>query len=210
MVFQVDFTEWEQYTSIIENTRIELPRVQRVFLQELGEELTVVVSESALTRVTPGQRFPLSVSGAYAGSFDFMMFDDPEGLPSMLFGMLQGSEKLEIYWRAIELGTQPNPRVPTVNLMQWALAKFGDGQLGRAVATAIRRRGVRGQFFMSQFFVLDSALNAIDFTPRTRAIIDSAMLNFVDRFETIVIQGRTRQIIRNKLGQFTPAQVVIA
>ena len=73
MVFQIDFTEWEQYTSIIENTRVELPRIQRVFLEELGQELVIVVSESALTRVAPGQRLPLSVSGEYAGSFDFMV-----------------------------------------------------------------------------------------------------------------------------------------
>ncbi len=209
MVFHVDFTEWDEYTAVIQNTIVELPRIQRVFLEDVGQELTLIVAESALTRVAPGHRMPLSVSGAYAGSFDFMVFDDPAGTPSMIFGMLRGTERLAIYWKAIEAGTVPNPLVPTQNIMAWALAKFGDGNLGRAVAASIRRRGVQGQFFMSQFFVLDNALNAIEFTPRTRDIIDGAMLNFVDRFEEIVIRGRTRRIVRNPLGQFTSAQISV-
>ena len=209
MVFQVDFTEWAEYTSVIQNTIVELPRVQKVFLEDVGTELTLIVAESALTRVASGHRMPLSVSGAYAGSFDYMLFDDPAGMPSMIFGMLRGAERLAIYWKAIEVGTVPNPFVPTLNIMAWAITKFGDGNLGRAVASSIRRRGVQGQFFMSQFFVLDTALNAIGFTPRTRDIIDGAMLNFVDRFEEIVIRGRTRRIIRNPLGQFTSAQVSV-
>ncbi len=209
MVFQVDFTEWSEYTAVIQNTIVELPRIQRVFLEDVGQELTLIVAESALTRVASGHRMPLSVSGAYAGSFNYMVFDDPAGMPSMLFGMLRGTERLAIYWKAIEVGTVPNPLVPTQNILAWALAKFGDGNLGRAVAASIRRRGVQGQFFMSQFFVLDNALNAIEFTPRTRDIVDGAMLTFVDRFEEIVIRGRTRRIVRNPLGQFTSAQISV-
>jgi len=61
--FTIDFSEWAEYEPMIRNARIETPRLQRQFLEQVGTNLIAAIRGMLDTFVGPGRSQPMTSAG---------------------------------------------------------------------------------------------------------------------------------------------------
>tara|TARA_Y100000310_G_scaffold345002_1_gene461084 strand:- start:2223 stop:2837 length:615 start_codon:yes stop_codon:yes gene_type:complete len=194
-----DTSEWGEYADRIERLRLNLSNIIENFLESLGglftERLRSIVLEKGHLWTT-----------TYLQSLNHMVFD-VGGTPQLIVGLFpQGEEaaKLDIYWRVLEGGAEPNVRIPKDILLAWSMARFGNTRAGRWVVWKNRQEigGIAANPILSELFILNDDFRAIGLTGEGEQLFSEAFREMNIGFETFMRQGRQTIVRRDVLGRF--------
>jgi hypothetical protein len=177
--FTFDISEWAEYPQIIGEIENELPSIQEEILEDFASSLRTELISSYMSNTYAGRQRPPVASGTWGDSLSFDVIPGDDGNPSLIFGHLnpvgEGADRLPIYWRVMEQGARPNPRVPKAAIIEWAGEKLGNPKLGVLIASRIRKFTMLPQPILSEFLVLDSSLIVRGLTPPGMRLFTQAM-----------------------------------
>ena len=147
-----DFSEFSEYTSLMESMSSAFPEYMREFNQETAEDFYNASVDLATSHV---------YTGAYIRSLDYEIIEE-NGMPAFVLGHLtQENERLHIYWKVLETGAAPNPNLPRKILTAWGIAVTGSPTLGYnlGVANTEGRQGINPNPIMSHLFMFGGDLD---------------------------------------------------
>lgn len=208
---QVDFSEWHQFTQNMHEVIARFPELETRALRRIGERIVDEIQAEA--NIPRGGRTlePIDTM-TYVSSLSSTVAAAPNpGESRLIIGHLSpvGSEadRLPWYWRVLEHGAAPNPRVPAEALIAWSLRRFGDPSIGYAVASNIRTQGIDPQPILSLFFIFDANLEVLGATGRTNQIIETELREFMRGLSRIVLTkgsraGQSQIVRRGPSGRF--------
>ena len=186
-VWEINTAEWDVFADRLNVLRAELPSVQEGVLREIGDRLRSYLQGE----VIGGNHI---WTGTYLQSLDYFI-DEGTGTPQLVFGLFpQGeqADRLNIYFRGLEPGAQPNLMMgggaPKKALVAWSIAKFGSPEIGLAVAAKNRKGqgGINANPILSTLFVLDGEQNPISLTQDAELIIAEALGGLMEDVEFIM------------------------
>lgn len=159
MVFRSDLTEWYAYEDGLSRVAEGTKERQKRFSERLGTRFLAAIREQI-------QLEDITVSGTYENSLVLEQIQIGGVAATLLTFRPVGPEadRLAIYWKALEGGTVPNPRVPKGKLQAWSLARFGNASIGSFVAASIRRKGTLAHPILSHIYQFDAEFTPIGLT----------------------------------------------
>lgn len=191
-VFSADVSEWEDFADIVEDFQTALPNQMTRFLLALGRSF----KDTLQIEIGPHRW-----TGTYSESITASLTEEDN--PRLTVGLIPKgpeSEKLDIYWRVLEEGGEPNPSVPKVRLIQWAKSRFGNSNIGLIAHKAIMARGIKPHPILQSLFLLDDSLSAVGLTSVARAIVEKEIENLSGFITEHIRRGRRTQVRRHPAG----------
>ena len=142
-------------------------------------------------------------TGTYANSFSYQIQTTGDGTPELAIGHLdpvgQNVDRLHIYWKVMETGAKPNPKLSGSarsarpgTLYEWSVAKTGKSLLGLKIAMANRigSYGISARPVLSKYFVFAGEdLTVTGLTPLGKDIVMKARREAWDKFEKSVMNS---------------------
>lgn len=167
MVFRSDLTEWYAFEDGLRRAAQNTREHQRRFTEQLGTEFMRLIREQI-------QLQNITVTGTYENSLVLEKTQIGGMTATVLTFRPVGPEanRLAIYWKALEGGTLPNPRVPKSRLQVWSTLRFGNARVGKWIAASIRKKGTLAHPILSHVFLFDGEWNPIGLTPFAERIRD--------------------------------------
>jgi hypothetical protein len=228
--FRTTQNDWGALANLFREAKNRFPDFLENWMMLVGNRIVHgVLKELA----TSGQNW----TKTYSDSFSYKVETAHDGTPELYIGHLdpvgENVDRLHIYWKVMETGAKPNPRLSgsaattrAGSLYEWSVAKSGNPKLGLAIALANRqgRLGISARPVLSKFFVLAGEnLTAVGLTPLGRDIVMKARSEAYDKYlstlndsiahdsgrsfkrrESFRRRGRTVSAFRDVMtGQFT-------
>jgi|TARA_Y100000034_G_C6855849_1_gene388922 hypothetical protein len=209
-VFIADFSQWDEYLELLENLQDRIPSMKGAFLQRVGRSFV-----DFLRATVEGQGAIWTRTYIEGLQQEVIWNGDEPTLRIQLLPFGPQGARLNVYWRVLETGAEPNPLMkrPRVKaqLVAWSIAKFGSPNIGLAVVARNVREisGIMPNPILQSAFLMDESLEPFGFSPEGASLIFEALDEFKRGFEEHTIRrgsraGRIQRIRRGARGRFIP------
>jgi hypothetical protein len=186
--FEIDYdiSEWFNLEDSIQTLINSFPQMKRQFFDNIRGELDTLIRQEITIQ-------DIDDTGTYSNSLNIDVLGSEDD-PSLHIGfdpVGQEADRLPIYWKVLEFGSDPIPLVPRFKLGAWGARKLGSRLSGFNVASKIMKFGIRPHPILSKFFILGQPNgDLLGITSVTQQIIDDAGKGLINNLE-IVFFGRS-------------------
>ncbi|MEK6860872.1 MAG: hypothetical protein AABY07_02775, partial [Nanoarchaeota archaeon] len=112
------------------------------------------------------------------------------------------ADRLHIYWKTLEFGSQPIPFLASKPIVDWAESKFGDASAGYRIANKIRKMGVTPHPVLQSIFQLSPNGEVVGLSNLGVQIIEEESVGIMNELRGIFISTiiKTGRIVKRGPG----------
>lgn len=193
--FTTNTEQWRQFERIITDIRLNTAALQQSVLKTFANR----VMTHLFSILDAGD---IDASGTWRQSLKFNIGEGGDGSPGLtIFHQPTGpsAERLPIYWKTLERGSDPIPNVPEQALQDWAFLK-GRPEIGLAVANKIRREGLTPHPILSSIFRFDINFHVTSLTALGVSMLEEAVKEYGENLTTFFRRGQQVTQLRFPAG----------